>query len=136
MSKAGALNVAAAKGTLLHTAINRFSSMDPEHDALEKLLNRWDKIPAPPRHLNAEVWRRLAIEDQTESRESWRHRVESWFSRPSFAALFIACCVLAGLFAAEIRVARLQNEKNVQLIQSYLHLIDPLVTASSRSPSP
>jgi hypothetical protein len=99
-------------------------------DPLDPLLDRWNEPTHPSRGLNAEVWRRIA---QTESgpgriRAFWED-IELWFSRPSFAAMFVACCALLGLFLAEVRVNHRQREYGAQLARSYMELIDPLLGA-------
>jgi hypothetical protein len=55
--------------------------------------------------------------------------VETIFLRPAFAAVFVAACVLLGLFLAEVRVSRLHHDRDAQLLDSYRRLIDPLLTA-------
>jgi len=61
--------------------------------------------------------------------------VHAAFARPSFAAAFIAACVLLGLFLAEVRSSRLQSKYGAQLAQNYLHLIDPLLVESAQTPA-
>jgi hypothetical protein len=39
--------------------------------------------------------------------------------------------MLLGLFLAEVRLSRLHAERSVQLAQSYLRLIDPLIDEST-----
>jgi hypothetical protein len=62
--------------------------------------------------------------------------MESWFSRPPFAAMFIASCALLGLFLAELRLNHAQRERNTQLARSYLQLIDPLLTGDQIARQP
>lgn len=104
--------------------------MTPPPDPLDPLLNSWSQTPDPAPRLAAEVWRKVALteSDQSESLGWWAH-IEGWFSRPSFAVMFIATCALTGLFFAELRVNSLQRERSAQLARSYLLLIDPLLNA-------
>ena len=76
----------------------------------------------------SEVWRRIALADEAvlEKSAGWRG-IESWFSRPPFAAMFVASCALLGLFLAEVRLNHEQRDRNTQLARSYLQLIDPLL---------
>jgi hypothetical protein len=79
-----------------------------------------------------EVRRRLARAEVPRA-ESWLERVHATFARPSFAATFVAACVLLGLFLAEARSSRHQAEYGAQLAQSYLRLIDPLLNQPGRT---
>jgi hypothetical protein len=105
--------------------------MTPPPDPLDPLLDRWSEVPAPPSRLSADVWHRIA---RAESGTDWRTAVEAWFARPPFALLFVACCALLGLFLAELRVNRLESERNAQLARSYLLLIDPLLAEKAGPP--
>lgn len=93
---------------------------DSPPDPLDPLLERWGRPPAfAP--LTPELRQRL------------RRRAaepENLFARPAFAAMFVAACVLLGLFLAEIRVSRERHDRDAQLLESYRRLIDPLVTAA------
>ena len=95
-------------------------------DPLDPLLDRWSEPGDATPNLAPEVWRRIA---QQESRrpEGLFSEVFVWLSRPPFAAMFVACCALLGLFLAEVRVNREQREHSSQLARSYLLLIDPLL---------
>jgi hypothetical protein len=57
------------------------------------------------------------------------------FARASFATAFVIACALLGLFLAEMRVSRLHRERDHQLAESYLRLIDPLLLAATTPPS-
>jgi hypothetical protein len=105
--------------------------MQPPSDPLDSLLDRWGKHPEPPPHLTTEVWRRIAVVDGRAERPGLLARIEAAFMRPSFAAAFIAACMLLGLFLAEVRLARLHAERGAQIAQSYLRLIDPLLDKSA-----
>jgi hypothetical protein len=99
-------------------------------DPLDPLLDQWERsAPPPPGALAAEVWRRVALAEEPARRSLWE-RIHAAFARPSFAAAFVAACVLLGLFMAEVRRSRLQADYNRELMQSYLHLIDPLLHAA------
>jgi len=105
--------------------------MQTPKDPLDHLLERWRDAPPPtPGGLAPEVWRRIAAEEAL-PRPGLLARIEAAFARPSFAAAFVTACVLFGLFAAEVRLSRLQAEHNAQLTKSYLHLIDPLLDQAS-----
>lgn len=53
--------------------------------------------------------------------------MEAGFAQPAFAFVFVTACVLLGLLLAEIRLSRLQADRNMQLARSYVRLIDPLL---------
>ena len=63
-------------------------------------------------------------------------RGEAGYHRASFAAAFVVACALLGLFLAELRVSRLHRDRDHQLAESYLRLIDPLLLAASNPPPP
>jgi hypothetical protein len=112
----------------------------PPPDPLDPLLDRWRDAPPPlADHLAPEVWRRIAAEEDPLPRPGRLVRIEEAFARPSFAVAFVAACTLLGLFLAEVRVSHLQAERNTQLVQSYLQLIDPLLETAAtpaRGPQP
>jgi hypothetical protein len=101
--------------------------MQPPFDPLDPLLDRWHESPEPPAHLTTEVWRRIAVAESEAERSGLLARIEAAFARPSFAVAFVAACMLLGLFLAEIRLAHLHAERGVQIAQSYLRFIDPLM---------
>ena len=102
--------------------------MTPPLDPLDPLLSSWSNTPDPSQQLSAEVWRKIALAESEQSESiGWWPQIENWFSRPSFAVMFIALCALSGLFFAELRVSNLQRERSAQLARSYLLLIDPLL---------
>ena len=101
--------------------------MHPPFDPLDPLLDRWREVPEPPAHLTTEVWRRIAVVESRAERSGILARIEATFARPSFAVAFIAACMLLGLFLAEIRLSNLHAARGVQIAQSYLRLIDPLM---------
>lgn len=97
----------------------------PDH--LDPLLERWRALaPKLETPLAPDVWRRIRTA-QGEERPGLLAALGAAFARPSFAVAFVTACVLAGLFVAELRVSRLQAERNVQLARSYVRLIDPLL---------
>ena len=108
-------------------------------DPLDPLLDHWSEIPEPSARLSSEVWRRIALAEENAhpatTRGAWA-AVESWFSRPPFAAMFVASCALLGLFLAEVRVNHQQRERSTQLARSYLQLIDPLLKAEPIARNP
>lgn len=101
------------------------------HDPLDPLLDRWNRVPSAPHRLEAEVWRRIAVEESDEQRPSLWDRIDAVFRRPSFACAFVVACMLAGLFVAEARLSRLHDERSAQIARSYLRLIDPLLADPS-----
>ncbi len=111
--------------------------MSPPRDPLDPLLDHWSETPDPSPRLTSEVWRRIALaEQQAHAPVGFRASFEAWFSRPPFAAMFVASCALLGLFLAEVRVNHQQRERNVQLARSYLQLIDPLLKAEPIARNP
>lgn len=104
--------------------------MSTPPDPIDPLLDRWTDIPAPSPRLSSDVWRRIAEAEAGthHAPRGFRAGVEAWFSRPSLAAMFVACCALLGLFLAEVRVNHVQRERSAQLARSYLILIDPLLS--------
>lgn len=76
------------------------------------------------------MWRRIAAAEASTLELGWIDRIEVAFRRPSFACTFVAACTLFGLFLAEIQVSRQQAQRNVQLAQAYIQLIDPLLEST------
>jgi len=115
-------------------ATNPMSTPPQTPDPLHRLLDRWgEATPPQPAPLTAEVWRQIAREKAPAAAPGWRERINTIFARPSFAAAFVAACVLLGLFLAEVRTSRRQAEYGAQLAQGYLRLIDPLLAAGAES---
>lgn len=108
----------------------RNSIMDKNPDPLDPLLDQWSPPPPTPRHLRAEVWRRIAVMEAEEEAPSLWERIEAVFRRPSFALTFVAACMLAGLFMGEMRVAKVHAERSTQFAANYLGLIAPGLAAS------
>jgi hypothetical protein len=118
---------------LCYSKLNRsFFTMKTPPDPLDPLLDRWSEIPDPSTRLAANVWQRIAV---NENKLGWNTglwaNLEWLFRRPAFAVGFVTACALLGLFMAEIRVSNLQRERNAQLARSYLLLIDPLLNTPS-----
>ena len=105
--------------------------LHPPSDPLDPLLDRWRETPEPPPYMAAEVWRRIAAVENRVARPGLFARMEAAFARPSFVVAFVAACMLLGLFLAEMRLSRLHAERGVQIAQSYLRLIDPLMDATA-----
>jgi len=95
-------------------------------DPLDPLLDRWAEQPDPSPKMAPEVWRRIALGEAAQRRPGgfWGE-IDSLLCRPPFAALFVTCCALLGLFLAEVRINRQQREHSAELARSYLQLIDP-----------
>jgi hypothetical protein len=112
--------------------------MQPQpNDPLDALLDRLGQATPSPDRLEPEVWRRIAAADDIDT-PNLLTRIRAVFARPSFSITFAAACVLLGLFLMEVRDSRRQAAHNVQLVQSYLRLVDPLLqptpaTASNHS---
>lgn len=97
-------------------------------DPLDPLLGRL----SPPRTapIGKEVWSRIAGNDrEARSRSGLWAAIESVFRQPAFALAFVVACGLLGLLLAEMRVSRTHAERDVQLVRSYMQLIDPLLAA-------
>jgi hypothetical protein len=99
-------------------------------DPLDDLLDRWHLPPNAAPDLRAEI-RREIVRSHAEPRDSWLGQLELAFARPSFAVMFVAACVLFGLFLAEARVSRLHAAYGAQIARSYVQLIDPLIDTSA-----
>jgi hypothetical protein len=102
--------------------------MSTPPDPLDPILDRWSEPGDPTPNLAPEVWRRIA-QQESRGHEGLFSELFEWLSRPPFAAMFVACCALLGLYLAEVRVNREQREHSSQLARSYLLLIDPLLKA-------
>jgi hypothetical protein len=115
--------------------------MNTPRDPLDELLDRHRDFPEPPPQLGAKIQWRLAAEEKRRA-QSWFDRLDAVCARPSFAATFVAACVLFGLFLAETRISRLHEEQSTEIARSYLQMIDPLLvtppaaTLPSPTPSP
>lgn len=104
-------------------------------DPLDPLLDEWgtppEQIPLAP-----EVWHRLAHAGAPapvrRPRAPWWRALDVAFGRVSFAAAFVVACTLLGLFLAEMRVSKIRSERDRQLAETYLRLIDPLLADASR----
>jgi len=110
--------------------------MQPPREPLDQLLDRWEQSTPSSAPLESEVWRRIAAADNpdTDNPEvatSFLGRIKAVFARPSFSIAFTTACVLLGLFLVELRNSHLQAQHNLQLVQSYLRLVDPLLSPST-----
>lgn len=106
-------------------------------DPLDSILNRWTETADPLPGFTDEVWDRISDAKTADKGPLglWA-AVDSWLSRPPFAAMFVVCCALMGLFLAELRVNRIQREQSAQLARSYVQLIDPLVATQTTDAAP
>ncbi len=95
-------------------------------DPLDDLLDRWQPPANLAPDLRPEIRREIAAL-RTTRRGSWLTRLETAFTRPSFAVAFVAACVLLGLFLAEARVSRLHAAYGAEIARNYVQLIDPLL---------
>lgn len=87
--------------------------------------------------MTSEVWRRIAkAEAARQAPLGFWEGFEAWMSRPPFAAMFVACCALLGLFLAEVRINRHERERSSELARSYVQLIDPLMKANAELKMP
>jgi len=105
------------------------------NDPLDTLLDRLGQATPTPDRLEPEVWRRIAVADNLDAETSLFTRVKSMFARPSFSIAFAMACVLLTLLLAEVRTSHRQAEHNVQLVQSYLRLVDPLLDPQLNTPA-
>ncbi|HEY5551841.1 MAG TPA: hypothetical protein VIK52_08130 [Opitutaceae bacterium] len=104
---------------------------DPTDPTFEPLLNRIQPPPTAP--LAREVWSRIAAggsEAPESARPGLLAAIEAVFRQPAFAFAFVVACGLFGLLLAEMRVSRMHEARDVQLVQSYMRLIDPLLAVS------
>ncbi len=100
--------------------------MNQPVDPLDELLNRCAAAPEPPAQLAASVRRRLAA-PPVAAPSTWAARLDLVCARPSFAAAFIAACLLLGLFLAEARLTRWHAARGAEMARNYVQLIDPLL---------
>lgn len=100
--------------------------MKSEHDPLDQLLDEW-RVDTTHTRLTGRVWNEIERRNRHRRENSFLHRLESVFARPSFSIVFVLSCILLGLFLAEIRVARIQSARSTTLAQSYLQLVNPLL---------
>jgi hypothetical protein len=106
-------------------------------DPLDPLFARWrEDTPTLPRSVTAEVWQRIERAESSRPFQGVFGRIELAFSRPAFAAAFVAACVLLGLFLAETRLSDAYARRSAELERSYLHLLDPRVDNSAASVQP
>lgn len=115
-------------------SIYRLAAMDAK-DPLDPLLDEWG-TPPEQTPLTPEVWHRLAhVTAPARSRRArapWWRTLDAAFGRVSFAVAFVVACTLLGLFLAEMRVSKIRGERDRQLAETYLRLIDPLLVDASR----
>jgi hypothetical protein len=106
-------------------------------DPLDPLFERWrEKTPTLPRSVTGEVWSRIERAEAMSPLANALARIELAFSRPAFAAAFVAACVLLGLFLAETRLSDAYARRSAELERSYLHLLDPRVEPARASVMP
>lgn len=109
--------------------------MQAPQDPLDNLLDQWGKTTPAPDRLEPEVWRRIAVSDNPDTAPGWFDRLKTVFARPSFSVAFAAACILLGLFLFQLRVSHQHEQRNHQLVQSYLRLIDPLLESQTGLPA-
>ncbi len=102
--------------------------MSTPSDPLDSLIER-SRAASPPLgpSVAPEVWRRIRVASPAAPPTCWWVRAEAIFAQPAFAIAFVTACMLFGLFLAEMRVSRLQADRNVLLARSYVRLITPLL---------
>lgn len=110
--------------------------MQTPKEPLDSLLDQWAKTTPAPDRLEPEVWRRIAVADEPDATPSLLARLKIVFARPSFSIAFAAACVLLGLFLFQLRVTRQHEQRNLQLAQSYLRLVDPLLESETGRATP
>jgi hypothetical protein len=109
--------------------------MQTPPDPLDALLDRLGDATPKPDRLEHEVWRRIALADATETSPNGFARIKALFARPSFTIAFAAACLLFALFLTELRSSRQQARRSMQLVQSYLRLVDPLLDPERNTPA-
>jgi len=107
---------------------------DPK-DPLDSLLDRWEQATPTPDRLEPEVWRRIAVTDNADTAPSVLERLKTVFARPSFSIAFATACILLGLFLVQLRISHQHAARNLQLVQSYLRLVDPLLEPELSTPA-
>ncbi|MBK9990647.1 MAG: hypothetical protein IPP19_07950 [Verrucomicrobia bacterium] len=115
--------------------------MQPPKEPLDNLLDRWGQSTPSSEPLESEVWRRIAAADNPDNDSpevalGFLARIKAVFARPSFSIAFATACVLLGLFLVELRNSRQQAQHNLQLVQSYLRLVDPLLASNPGATDP
>jgi hypothetical protein len=106
-------------------------------DPLDPLFARWrDDTPSLPRSVTAEVWNRIERAEENPGIAGVLARIELAFSRPAFAAAFVAACVLLGLFLAETRLSDAYAQRTADPERSYLRLLDPRVETTAATFTP
>lgn len=103
--------------------------MSPSEDPLDSLLARWNPAPPDTSGLREEIRREIRRRDGTKTSDGIFRRLETRFTRPAFAFLFSATCILGVLLFEARRAANREREVNAQLANQYLRLIDPLLEA-------
>lgn len=99
-------------------------------DPLQPLFEQWRAdTPELRRSITPEVWHRIEAAEAPDAPQGVIARIELAFSRPAFAAAFVAACVLLGLFLAETRLSHAHQERAADLERSYLSLLDPQVVS-------
>lgn len=109
--------------------------MQPPSDPLDTLLDRLGQATPSSERLEPEVWRRIAVADNLDAAPNLFSRIKSVFVQPSFSIAFAAACVLLALFLTELRTSHRQAQHNLQLVQSYLRLVDPLLDPELNTPA-
>jgi hypothetical protein len=109
--------------------------MQPPKDPLDTLLDRWGQATPTPDRLDSEVWRRIAVTDNLDASPGFIERIKTIFARPSFTIAFATACVLLALLLVQVRITHQQAQRNLQLVQSYLRLVDPLLDPELNSPT-
>lgn len=107
--------------------------MPSDRDPLDPLFERWKAdTPSLVRSVRSEVWQRIECGEDTPALTGAWARIELAFSRPAFAAAFIAACVLLGLFLAEARLSDAHARRSAELERSYVSLLDPQLEVPAR----
>lgn len=109
--------------------------MQPPKDPLDSLLDRWGQATPTSDRLEPEVWRRIAVVDNPDTASTFFERLKTVFARPSFSIAFTAACILLGLFLVQLRISHQHAARNLQLVQSYLRLVDPLLEPELNTPA-
>ncbi|WP_221029552.1 hypothetical protein [Actomonas aquatica] len=102
-------------------------------DSPDPLDDLFDAYPSPPplaADFKAQVQQRLAqlpVANADAPSLPWWRRLERAFAQPAAAALFVCCCILVGLLAAEMHANAERARTHARVVNSYIELINPRV---------
>ncbi|MBC2607115.1 hypothetical protein [Pelagicoccus albus] len=107
--------------------------MDKDDKELEEALDLWKEVDVDHPRLSSRVWSRLAADNKdADNLPGFLGLIQAVLGRPIYATVFVVTCVLAGLLAAEFRVAHRELERSDQIIKAYREVVDPLLEEADR----